>query len=340
MMRVLYLGSLQGTSRHRFQAFERAGCQVLGVDPAETALGRRVSGLLEWKVAPELAALLFEASAGRWLRQLPAVDLLFVDNGALVSPTLLRRIKRRFNCPMVLFNHDDFMGPRDGIRFRQLHRALPLYDDVIVVRHPNVEEAYRAGARRVTRRFMTFDRVAHHLADVTDEERLRWNHDVAFVGTWMPGRCDFMLMLASQGLNVSIFGSGWQKSPRWAEVRTLWRGPALGGRDYALALALSKVSVGLLSKGNRDQHTTRSFEIPALGGVLCAERTDDHRAIFVEGCEALFWGDALECAVVCKTLINDPQRRAALALAGQQKVLQGSYSNDDLVASVLATHMP
>ena len=68
----------------------------------------------------------------------------------------------------------------------------------------------------------------------------------------------------------------------------------------------------MLGKGNRDRHTTRSFEIPAIGGLLCAERTDEHRESFEEGMEAVFWNDAKECVDQCRRLLNDDALVAAI----------------------------
>ena len=68
----------------------------------------------------------------------------------------------------------------------------------------------------------------------------------------------------------------------------------------------------MLSKGNRDRHTTRSFEIRAIGGLLCAERTDEHRESFEEGMEAVFWNDAKECVDQCRRLLNDDALVAAI----------------------------
>ena len=47
--------------------------------------------------------------------------------------------------------------------------------------------------------------------------------------------------------------------------------------------------MGLLSKGNRDRHTRRSLETPALGGPLCAERTED-TCLFTTMAERRYFG--------------------------------------------------
>ena len=78
----------------------------------------------------------------------------------------------------------------------------------------------------------------------------------------------------------SFYGDRWQKAPEWPVIKNIWRGPGLVGQDYVEAIQSAKICLGLLSKQNRDQHTMRSVEIPYISSVLCAERTEEHLAMY------------------------------------------------------------
>lgn len=106
------------------------------------------------------------------------------------------------------------------------------------------------------------------------------------------------------------------------------RGPGLYGPDYARALAGAKIAIGLLSKRVPETTTTRSFEIPAMGTFLLAERTADHQALFDEGHEAAFFEGAEELAAQIRLYLNDDAARARIAQAGQHKCQTAGYATD------------
>jgi len=231
--------------------------------------------------------------------------------------------------------NDDPFGGRDGLKWGQFLAALPEYDFLAVVRTVNIEEALRAGAPRVGRVFMSYDPVAHQAPAMTPAEVAAWSRPVVFVGSWWPERGPFFAELVERGVPVSIYGDRWVKAPEFSRFRAVCVGREANGLDYARAIAGATISIGMLSQGNRDLHTQRSVEIPAIGGLLCAERTVEHTQMFKEGKEALFWSSAEECAAQCRHLLENPFLCASMAAAGQRRVRQLGLSNDEVVGWIL-----
>ena len=255
-------------------------------------------------------------------------DLIWVDQGAYLGAGLIANF-RSLSVPIVNYTQDDPFGGRDGWRFDRYLEALPLYDLLVVVREENVAEAYARGARNVLRVWRSADEVAHRPRLLTEEDRQRWGSEVCFIGTWFPERGPFLAELARAGLPLSIWGCRWQKAPEWPVLAPYWRGPAQDDPEiYARIIQTAKISLGLLSKGNRDRHTTRSFEIPAVGGLLCAERTDEHCESYKEGVEAVFWNDAKECIEQCRRLLNDDALVAAIKRNGHARYLRSECKNE------------
>ncbi len=346
-MRILYLGHAapESTSRHRADALTRLGHEVIIADPYAafaTHLNGRLRGALHYRSGYRLLQGATCAWVDGLLRQHAAwPDMVWVNGGDLIGAAAANKL-RRFGAPIVLYNNDDPSGGRDGRRFDSLLAALPAYDLCVVLREPNVGEFYAHGARAVHRVWMSYDEVLHHPFDHIDEIPAAFRSDVAFVGTWIrgEGRDEFLLTLIERGLDIAIWGDRWQKSPNWSRLRAHWRGPALAGRDYVAALQGAKLALGLLSHGNRDLHTRRSAEIPYAGGLLCAERTAEHLAMYREGEEAVFWKDADECAAICRKLLADNALRERIRQQGMAQVRGGGYGNEAICREILAQLAP
>jgi spore maturation protein CgeB len=262
-------------------------------------------------------------------------DVAIVDHGRYIGKDLLKSIKLR--CPKVIsYNLDDPLGRRDRYSWITYLEALPFYDLVVVFRDVNLDEAYRAGAKKVIRLFMTADEIAHCPWTLTVDEYLKWKSEVLFIGTWFPERGPFMAKLVNMGLPITIYGSRWNKAKEWPLLSKVWKGMHINSwRDYAIAIQSAKICLGLLSKGNRDLSTHRSIEIPSLGGLLCAERTSEHLGLYKEGEEAVFWSDATECADICTFLLANHDKRDEISRRGRQRCILNGHFNEQAVSKIL-----
>lgn len=324
------------TSRHRALALGRLGHEVVHLDFRRQFKWNYWNNIFHYRTGYSLLnrevenyVLTGATRAG------DRFDVIWCDNGEFISGRLISRLREVYGARIVNYNCDDITGGRDGARWRTLKAALPYYDLCAVVRPPNVREYPLWGARRVMRVWMSADEVVHAPRPLTDNIAARWSSEVLFIGTWMPERGPFMAALLDAGVPLTLWGQRWHKAKEWSRLKAVWRGQAVEGDDYAYAIQCAKVNLGLLSKGNRDLHTTRSLEIPSLGGLLCAERTTEHEYLYTAGKEAVFWSDATECArQVAELLANAPKRRA-IARAGRERFLRNGLVNERVVASIL-----
>lgn len=335
-MRILYIGDGQvgSTSLHRADALRRLGHEVTLVD-ATRALDIRSKASRIWHYR---TGYVFKVGAVQRTicRQLEdhTFDVGWINGGEAVGKGLLADLKKRCTT-LVNYNNDDPTGCRDWTRWITFRRCIRHYDLLVVVRPQNLAEYPKYGAQRVQRVFMGYDPVAHAPIGLTGDERRTWASEVLFAGTWMPERGPFLKRLIELGVPITIRGDRWHKAREWDAIKHRVAGPGAHGRDYVAAIQSAKVCLGLLSKGNRDLHTTRSTEIPYLGAVFCAERTIEHTEMYREEYEAVFWSDADECAKKCHALLQDEARRLRIAAAGQKKVRELRLSNDEILAEIL-----
>ena len=333
-LRILYIGTISGTCLDRANAYRRMGHEVVHLDMRQWLHPSAWIDRVTWRIGGHVFSPWLAKRMGREIRAQKPFDLCHVDNGEWVTPEVIDVLRQA--CGQVInYNIDDPTGPRDRARFSAYRRAAFKYDLLAVVREENVEECERLGASRVLRVWRSADEVSHAPRLMTEKTREAWQSEVLFLGTWMPERGPFLLKLIQLGVPLSIRGAHWQKAPEWEHLRDHWIGGPVSGDEYAYAIQSAKVNLGLLSKGNRDLHTTRSMEVPSLGGVLCAERTPEHRQLYQEGVEAVFWSTAQECASLCKKLLADDALRESLAAAGHRRYVSAGYSNQSVLNQII-----
>jgi spore maturation protein CgeB len=118
------------------------------------------------------------------------------------------------------------------------------------------------------------------------------------------------------------------------------RGKEIYLDDQCRAIGAAKLNLGFLRKKNRDFFTMRTFEIPACNGVLLAERTPLHQAIYREGVEVEFFdpSDPEDLAAKVRRLLADDDRRESLRRAGLEAVRKGKHSYRDRLDRVFELH--
>lgn len=336
-MKILYLGPTEGTAIQRIKALRRLGHDVTVVDPH---LGRSVPLVpeklidawcfrtgaigIEWLVERYVAKEIGNAT----------FDVAFVDHGDLLNAACVAHLKTIAKI-VVNYNQDNPYVPRDKGRWRIFLKALPYYDLIATHRVSSANSAARAGAKRVLLTREAADEAVHRPIEMSEEDLARFSSKVAFVGTWMPERGPIMLRLIERGVPLRIYGPRWQKAPEYEQLRPHVVLGELKGDDYVKAIRGASIAIGLLSKGNEDLHTTRSFEIPAIGTLFCAERTSDHLEMYKDGEEAVFFDSVDECADLCLSLLKHPDRIKEIADAGLKRVHKNGDFNEKLLMKII-----
>jgi hypothetical protein len=331
-LNILYIGSSIGNSLKKVKALKRLGHKVALIDPYKFFRWKNLVGkwtydtgalFLEYFLKLRIAPLI----AGNYF------DIIFIDGGEFFGPYSLKYLKKSTKV-IINYNNDDPFSKRDRNKWRLYLKAIPYYNLIVVVREVNVAEAHSCGAQKVLRVFMSVDELDGP-RDITEEEKAALGSEVLFVGTWMPERGPFLAQLVLAGLPLSIYGNRWKKAPEWNILKYAWKGGPRYDDDYIKLIQSAKITLGLLSKGNRDLHTYRTMEIPHAGGFFCAERTSEHLQLYEEDVEAVFWADARECLEKCLKYLKDDARRQLIAENSRRRCLANGIFNENVLAKVI-----
>jgi spore maturation protein CgeB len=245
---------------------------------------------------------------------------------------------------VVLYCNDDMFNPAN--RTYTLGDLVRTVDCITTTKSFNVDEFMRAGARRVIYLANAFDPKLHFPAKVAPAEEARLSGDVAFVGTFRPERADYLGRVAdAMGEAVlNVWGDGWHKMSRphywrrrraWARLRRRVHPLALWGEEMGKAFQANRIALGLLYHANRDLHTSRSFEIPACGGFMLAERTREHQEYFAEDREAVYFDTFDELMDKIRYYLRHDEARARIAEAGYRRCLTSGYRYVDRAQELL-----
>ena len=120
-------------------------------------------------------------------------------------------------------------------------------------------------------------------------------------------------------------------------------GRAVWGKEYAKAIQASAINLAILTEGNKeassgDLITARTFEIPAAGGFMLHERTEEAVQYFADEKECAFFSDADDLAAKIDYYLRHSDDRDVIATAGRQRALSSGYSVDARVETVLAKY--
>lgn len=337
-MKILSVGwfdKVSNTSLHRHNAIVENYLNVDAIDCAtETTFGYRIANKLFNLGFP----LNLPDKIGVNEKILDFVkknsyDLVWIDKGVTVKKSTLIFIKRvNENTKIVSFTADNM-----ALRHNQSQDYLdcfPFYDFHITTKSFIVDTLLGMKAKNVIFTNQTYQADFHYPRTLTVSEKKDFEASVGFVGVWEKERSDSIKYLVDNGLNVTVYGDGNWKSLRCYSPR-LKIMPSIFSDDYPKVLSALKISLCFLRKINTDQHTSRSIEIPACGGFMLAERTDEHLALFEEGKEAEFFSSDEELLEKCRYYLNNEEERKAIVERGILRCKNSGYSNIETMKKLI-----
>lgn len=213
---------------------------------------------------------------------------------------------------------------RQTARFIQ---NIPYYDIHFISKAANIKRYQKAGAKEVKILELFFTPEFHYPIEPSPKDIEKYKSDVVFIGHYEPDhRSECLEALLDAGINVKLFGTGWShyltnklKRAFGSSIKPLY------GDEYVRALCSSKMALCFMSKLNKDDFTTRCFEIPACGCLLLSERTDKVISLYEEDKEAVCFSSKAELVKKVQMLLEQPEKCKAIATAGYKRCLSSKY---------------
>ena len=334
-MRILYTGSFRKGSytESRRQALHSLGHEVVELDQVpylyrgSYVLQKTQCHLL---IGPGIVA--YNHDLVRLARETNP-NLIYIDQVVYLWP---RSVEALHNGGSRLVHHtSEYFGFRTYL-YRHFFKTVHLYDVHVITNSLCRSVLSRKGAKRIVRDEFGFDPRLHKPWRLTDEEKREYQSDATFVGHWELETERMIATLRGAGIAVKVWGPGWRRATSLKDRHSI---RPLFGEEYIKQLVASKICLGFLSKWNHNQSASRTFEIPAVGGFLLAERTEDHLSYFTEGKEAEFFSSPEELFQKARYYLTHEDERTSIAEAGHERCLQSGYTHQDRVEQILGKIM-
>jgi spore maturation protein CgeB len=345
-MKILFLGEISPgqTALMRMRALGRLGHTVQGVhtvDPWTRSpwVKRQVQRRLQrGSVVDEINRLVLEDA--RKFRP----DLVWAEKQEFLRAETIEEL-RKLGAKVVHFTPDPYFS-LDWKRTRLMDEAMSAFDALVYCKSYEREQYEGVGRPTVYMPLGYCDEVHRPLAS----EDARWRCATGFLGGWEPRRERLLHAVAAAGVEVKIWGGYWEflRDGRWTPRRHIilrqlagkdrfrfhcddllsraHQGGEVYADDYSRALTGSRIGIGFLRKAWPDQHTTRTFEIPACGSLLLADRTEEHQQFFEEGKEAEFFASCEELLDKVKFYCGNESARKCVADRGYKRCKEGGYA--------------
>lgn len=267
-------------------------------------------------------------------------DFLLVFKGTFVNGSTLSDLRERGIRTYCFYPDVSFRT-----HGKYLPTALPEYDWVFTTKRFGLDDLRaELGITEASVLLHAYDADLHRPVLCSEDELERYMCDVSFIGTWSPKKEAVLSALAAAvpSLRLRIWGEQWSRVSKTSVLAGAIAGHEVTGEEYVLAITASRINLGILSEqrmgaSSGDQVTSRTFHIPAVGGFMLHERTDELLEIFTEDVNVACYSDAKE--LVAKVMEFLPQRGRRHEVARQGRaVVETRHSWDHRIQEILVHH--
>lgn len=338
MMRILYVGSLWsgGTCLQRLQAIKNLGHEIITIDTEPEEVRDKQKQFLN-RIRRKIIGPRDMMNANRDIVQSirkNIIDVLWLDKALTIKPETLRIVRQVSPQTIITGYSPDDMAAKHNQSHNFL-KGLPYYSIYFTTKSYGVEELKDLGCSKVIFIGNAYDSKIHRPKAVTKEDRLNLGGQVGFIGDYERERAEAIYYLAENGIPIRIWGPNWDRKCRLSHPSLKIEGKPLWGDDYAMAICSFDINLVFLRKTNRDLQTTRSIEIPACGGFMLAECTNEHLELFEEGKEAEFFSTKEELLEKVQYYLKHEEERRLIAHAGKERCLKSGYSNHERIKEMM-----
>jgi len=170
---------------------------------------------------------------------------------------------------------------------------------------------------------LAVDPALHRRLAVSEEDRRKYDCDVAFVGTWQKARQQVIEHLLSwTSASLKIWGRGWKEAASGnGRMADCVQGRGIYGEEVVKLFNVARIGLNIHTwHGIPSGINGLAFEIPACGGMALLEHSDELSDIYRVGEEVESYASLEELVGKVEFYLGNPQARSRIAEGGYERV--------------------
>ncbi len=144
-----------------------------------------------------------------------------------------------------------------------------------------------------------------------------FKYDISFIGTFDHLR--LKTILAIKKLKLIVAGSNWPFTNQFKLIDVVL------GEKYSDIVAKSRVSLNILRPQNLTSHNMKTFELPAMNGLMLTRRSKEQNFFFPENKACLMYKDEKEIIKKVQFVIDNPKKALKIKKFGYKTSLKHTY---------------
>lgn len=246
-------------------------------------------------------------------------DLTIVIRGELLQSQPVERLRELSGVGCInIYPDSPFVIP--GASAAKMCETLEKYTCIYTFSQSLVPVFEQLGAGTVSWLPFGFDPLMHRIVDNVDKN---WMTNIAYLGAWGPIQEKWLEQLSPLGL--AIYGPGWNHAKKNTGSFAAWReGRGVGG-EMSNAICGAEIVFNLIRSEHGCAHSMKTFEIPACGGFMLTNWTEEQSIFFEDGKHCVYFHTKEEMIDKVKFYLKNSGLRRKIAEAGSIEVQKHSY---------------
>ena len=199
--------------------------------------------------------------------------------------------------------------------------SLSFFDVYCIWSRLIAERLLKDGCSRVIYLPFGYDSTYH----VPHKLSLNLSSTISFIGSWDKEREAILAQMSEY--DFCIYGNGWGRASYAFPMRSSLFLRDVFGSEMAAIIASSDICLNMLRPQNRGSHNMRTFELPAMGGLMLTRRTAEQQEFFPENESCYMYANISELKSKIDHIISNKQEAHCVRARGIELVREHSYNN-------------